>query len=361
MSRGANGRAGAMALDDLIALNDEVLALIRAGVPLEQGLMELGRDMPGRLGDLAARLGERLSAGETLPQILASDKDRFPPVWRSVVEAGLRAGRLAAALEGLSTTARRVAELRRVTGVSLIYPLLVLSVAYGLFLSSVVLFVPRMADALEDLAGASDALLNAMLWLGNTAPWWAIWPPAALAAVLALWWHRSARSMWAQGAVFRPAKSRRIWPPWPSIQQSLHDSRMATMTELLALLVEQQVPLHEAVVLAADASGDRGLGKAARSVADRLCGGETPVADDVPRPFPRFLAWLLASGAQQPRLQQTLLLAADHYRQRAAQAASWNAVYLPILLTAAIGGTAVLIQGLVVFVPICRLLYRLAG
>ena len=360
MSRGESGRAGAVSLDDLIALNDEMAALVRAGVPLEQGLIELGQDMPGKMGDLATRLGERIKAGEALPQILASDQDRFPPVWRAVVEAGLRSGRLSAALEGLSTTSRRVAELRRVVGMSLVYPLVVLSVAYGLFLFSVTHLTPRMSNALGDLASSSDVLLNAMVWLGQTAIWWAIWPPVVVAVLIVLWWYRSGRAAWSQRAVLlrgKPGNRRR----WPSIRQSLHDGRMATFTEMLALLVEQQVPLHDAVVLAADASGDRGLGEAARSVADRLRHGETLFATDaLPRPFPRFLAWLLASGAQQPQLHQTLLLTADTYRQRATQAATWNAVYLPIILTAVIGGTATLIQGLVVFVPICRLLYGLA-
>ena len=39
-----------VSLDDLIALNDEIIALIRAGVPLERGLAGLADDLPGRLG-----------------------------------------------------------------------------------------------------------------------------------------------------------------------------------------------------------------------------------------------------------------------------------------------------------------------
>ena len=82
MSHGQPGAAGAISLDQLVALNDEMAALVRAGVPLEQGLTELGRDMPGRLGEIAAELGQRMGGGETLPQILAADEHRFPPVWR---------------------------------------------------------------------------------------------------------------------------------------------------------------------------------------------------------------------------------------------------------------------------------------
>ena len=53
-----------MTVDELLALNDEIAALVRAGVPLERGLADLGGDMPGRLGALATRLvDEVLAAG----------------------------------------------------------------------------------------------------------------------------------------------------------------------------------------------------------------------------------------------------------------------------------------------------------
>ena len=66
-------------LDDLIALNDEIGALVRAGVPLEQGLAELGDDMPGRLGRVAAAVAERTARGESLQQALADHALALPP------------------------------------------------------------------------------------------------------------------------------------------------------------------------------------------------------------------------------------------------------------------------------------------
>ena len=51
-------------LDQLLALNDEMAALVRAGIPLEQGLTALGHEAPGKLGLLATRLAdEALLAG----------------------------------------------------------------------------------------------------------------------------------------------------------------------------------------------------------------------------------------------------------------------------------------------------------
>jgi general secretion pathway protein F len=54
----ANPSAGhTLSLEQLIALGEEIAALARAGVPLDEGLAELGRELPGRLGKVARQMG----------------------------------------------------------------------------------------------------------------------------------------------------------------------------------------------------------------------------------------------------------------------------------------------------------------
>ena len=54
--------ARTVTLDELIALNDEIAALVRVGVPLELGLRQLGGDLPARMGRLAKDLAQRMEA-----------------------------------------------------------------------------------------------------------------------------------------------------------------------------------------------------------------------------------------------------------------------------------------------------------
>ena len=360
MSNGQTNGGSPISLDQLVALNEEMAALVRAGVPLEQGLGEIGRDMPGRVGEIATQLGERMQAGESLSQILATDEKVFPPVWRAVVQAGQRSGYLAGALEGLSTTVRRAAELRRAVGSALVYPLTVVALAYGLFVFLVVHLAPTTVGVYESLTSSSDPLLTWMVWLGETAKWWAAWPPLVVVLILVIRWYRSGRASMAQGGAVTARSSGFFRRRWASVGQALHDGRMATFAEMLSLLIKQQVPLQEAIVLAADASGDRGLSRAAREVADRQQAGEVfESRDAVPVPFPPLLGWLVMAGADQPGISDTLLETADSYRRRAARAATWTAMYLPILLTAVFGGAATVLQGVAPFGPICRMLYEL--
>ena len=79
----------AITLDELVALGDEIGALVRAGVPLEQGLADLGGDLPGRLGQVATTLAEETSRGQPLAEVLARQTEQLPAAYRAVVQAGM--------------------------------------------------------------------------------------------------------------------------------------------------------------------------------------------------------------------------------------------------------------------------------
>ena len=63
MSRTEKTGGRPISLDQLLALSDEMAALVRAGIPLEQGLTALGHESPGKLGSVATRLADRLRSG----------------------------------------------------------------------------------------------------------------------------------------------------------------------------------------------------------------------------------------------------------------------------------------------------------
>src|SRR5262245_19309662 len=115
LEQGQSG-GGRLTLDQLIALNDEIAALARSGMPLERGLIEVGRDVSGRMGRVASAIGTRMSQGESLAGALESERENIPRLYRAVVDAGIKAGRLPVALEGLAGYARSYAESRRMIG-----------------------------------------------------------------------------------------------------------------------------------------------------------------------------------------------------------------------------------------------------
>ena len=333
-----------LSLDQLIALNDEIAALVRVGVPLEEGLVLAGREMSGPSGRLAQWVAERLQRGEPLEQILAERPEAFPPLYRSVVQAGLKSGRLAAALEGVATSARRLAQTRRMIAAGMIYPLLVFLVAWGLFVFYTWKLAAVFLRLAEDMELPGRIFFETLDHWGRWAGYWGPVVPVAVFVLAWLWWRESGRASLAD-----PRAAGVLFGWLPGMRAMLRNFQIATFTDVLALLVEHRVPLAEAVTLAADAAGGRKLKEASGQVAEAIRRGEPLGARTPGAPaLPPLLVWLLSRGQAQDALPAALGHAADMYHQRAFYLAEAARVFTPVFFTLVVGGTVTLLYALLV-------------
>ena len=354
-------RAGAglgresLTLDHLIALNDEIGALVRTGLPLERGLREVGGDFHGRLSRVMTVLAERMSRGESLPEALTAERERLPRIYAAVVEAGLKAGRLAAALESLTGFVRAYLDARRAIGLALCYPLLVLVLAYGLFVLLVVQVAPGSWRPSRPSASRSRRRLLGAGWLSETVAYWGALLPVLLVAGIALWgWSGTS-------AGFRPARAWAVLGIFPWMSRMLRHYEAANFADLLGLLVEHGVPYAGALRLAAEATGDRALIGLGRDLAAAVERGDPPAAaTGSRRTLPPLLLWLLTTGPQQASLARSLHGLAAIYRKQAERQADKIRTFLPILLLVGIGLSATLLFGLCLFLPFTTLLKGLA-
>jgi general secretion pathway protein F len=356
-SEESNARpTGSITIDQLLALNEEIAALVRAGVPLDRGLLEAGRDIRGQLGRIAGALGRRMEQGQGLIEALGAERQAIPPLYRAVVEAGTRAGRLPVALEGMARYVRGYSEARGAIGLALWYPVLVLVLAYGLFVGLVWFVAPRLVEAFDSLGLVVFEPIRRLAWLGGSARYW--WPvgPIAIIMLLVAWVNSGTAG----------ALQARLWGmlrlfPW--MRALLADYEAANFSELLALLLEHRVPYPSAMVLAAESSGDQRLVRGARAVAAALERGDSPATameSAGRRAFLPMLRWVLATGQAQGSLVAALHNLADLYRKRARFQAEKLYVFLPVLLLIAIGASATLIYGLALFIPLTTLLRGLS-
>ncbi len=352
---GGGGRPVTVA--ELIALSEEIAALARAGSPLEAGLGRAGEELPGRLGGLASTLSSRMQAGASLSEALAAEGVAVPPLYRAVVEAGSRSGDLSTALAGVSRYLRGFAEAREAVGLALWYPLIVATIAYGLFIGLVTMFAPRLASAFAALGLPATRAMDVVGRIGDTAwLWWPVWPIALV--LLAVAWVRSGRAGRFEGGSWNFLS----FFPW--MRSLVRDHRSAGFAELLALLLENRVPYPKAVALAAEATGDARMIAEARAAAAELESGksaEQAVTSRSFRSLAPMLRWALASGASEGSVVRALRNLAPTYRARAAASAMKLRVLLPSLIVIAVGGTAVLLYAATVFAPLTGLLRELAG
>jgi general secretion pathway protein F len=294
-----------------------------------------------------------LELGQALPEVLADPELRIPTVYRVVVEAGLRAGRLAAALESVARSSRWLSECRRMVVGAVLYPLLLFLIAWASFVWFVLRIAPALAEGMREFGAFGQPLLATIASWGATAMYWGPTVPAFVLLVVAIWWYRAARATILQP---RTAGFLLGWMPWlGAMFQSL---RIATFAEVLATLVENDVPLDQAVTLAAASSGDRRMTAAAERLAAAIARGESLAesAAWVGTDCPPLVRWLMAAGQQRGVLLAALRQAADTYRRRAIRQADLARLYVPVALTLFVGGTVTLLHALAVFGPWASLL-----
>ena len=321
---------------------------------MDRGLRSLGDDLPDRLGRVAKQLSERIARGESLTDALAEPTLHVPQLYRAVIEAGIAAGRLPAALESLAGSLRRLVQTRRSIVLSLTYPLLLFLVAWGLFAFSASMVVPAVSDAFKEFHFSGGEWFGAIAWLGRSAR---IWGPLVPAVLLVLAW------MWCVGskaaAVAQGTRATWVFAWIPGLGRMLQLSRTAVFVEVLKLLVENRVPLDKAVPLAADAAGDAALSETAEDFAAAIRRGEPGLAADLPG-LPPLLAWLIAGGLRNDTLLPALRHAADDYQRRAEYQAELSRVMLPVFVTCSISAVIVLAYSFVLLVPYFMMLKSLA-
>ncbi|MGZ0169691.1 MAG: type II secretion system F family protein [Planctomycetales bacterium] len=346
----------AIRLEDLLAFNDEVSALIRAGVPLDLGLRQYGASASGRLGQFSRRLSERVSSGISLQEAINQEGDHLPGIYRAVVEAGVRAGRLPEALEALSVVARTLLKLHRQVIAALIYPAIVMCLVWLMMIFFAQFIIPQFLHTWDALRLESGPAVEMLAMIRETLPYWGIGVP--LLTIVAFVWLRVAGNSNSATPAGRLVESRLHRFAWiPGVVQNYD---YATFLQIFSLLIRHETPLHEAVVLAGHSTGNRGLILDSTKIAERLQFGDSleEALKDATR-LPKFLRWMLRSGAENGKLSETLSLAADVYQKRASRRAELLRVVLPIVLTVFIAGGVTLLYGVILFAPISELYQRL--
>ncbi len=342
-----------LSLEQLAALSDEIAALTRAGVPLDRGLAELARDIPGRLGTVTREMSQRLSEGQVLEQVALELGSTLPPAYRSVLLAGVRSGRLPIALQDISQTARRISQLRSTIYLSLLYPLMILIVTWNLGVFVMVKIGPVLARMMIefDVAGPwaaelYDAGSRHAVWIGPLLP-------VAFAAWIFWAWHRAGRI--AHGVELHPLLAFGAIGTLTRLQRA---SRLSSLSDLLALLISNSVPLPEAVDIASSAVGSPEIARGGKGFAEKLAGGQT--INNAPAGFPPVLAWTITGAKSQSQLLRSLRRAAEVYRDEATRRSQWLVLYVPLVATIVVCGGLVFGYAALTLGPWLALMWRIS-
>jgi len=333
--------------EEVLAVHEELLTLIRAGLPLDRGLRDLAQDLPGKMRPLVSELHQRLQRGEDVTQAVATLPSPGARAYAAVLAAGMRSGRPAQALEGVVSTARRALDFRKALSAELVYPLLVLIVGINLIAFSLTNLAPINVMANEAF-GAGGPLTHSLAHVDMmTRPAWILIPlVTAMGIVLFLLVPRWAgASPLSASEWWRPFRQMRIW------------QSTALFCDLLALLIEHDTPLPESLQLAAEATPYRPLKRSVEDLGQRIAKGETGIKAACP--LTPTVSWLLQRPAA-TSLPEALRREAEHARRRVDRLQRWFSIYFPASTTFMIGVVCIAILALINLAPLVNLYYHLS-
>jgi type II secretory pathway component PulF len=291
-----------MSPEELAALNDEIAGMARAGLPLDQGLAALAKEMGrGRLRQVTADLAADLKAGRTLPEALERQGGRLPPFYAGLIAAGIRTGRIGEVLATLTGYTRTLAQLRSTIRDALLYPAVVTTIGLVLFGALCFFVLPIFDQIFSEWRMRLPFLTEAALAFGRHPMELFVWPLVVLLAGvfalrLVLRTMEVGRSFWA-----------RMVYATPVLGTLLRASRLEAFTELLAVLIDHEVPLPEAFRLAGQACSDPLMTVSARDLSEDLANG-IPLGEALRGRglVPEWVAWMTGLGERRGSLGQTL-------------------------------------------------------
>ncbi len=141
-----------LSLADEAQLNTQLAVLLTRHVPLAEAL-EVVKTVVGRqTRPVVERLQELVGGGTSFSDACAQ-VGVFDPVAVAVYQAAERTGDLGGAAERLAEASRRRLAVRGKAATLLAYPLVVMSISFGVIIALLTLVVPQIGAALESLPG----------------------------------------------------------------------------------------------------------------------------------------------------------------------------------------------------------------
>ena len=354
-----------LTLEDLATLNDEICAVTRARLPLELGLKSATGGLRRQVNQVMESLADQLNSGVSLEVAIENHHRSFPPVYRALVTAGIKTGRLDQALESLSSFSRGLDELRHKVVMAMAYPTLVLLLAWILWSVFLLTLFPGFDAAMAGLGVGDGMSLKFMRVAATTIGFWTPALPAAIFLAGVSWW-LSRRWMlqptadhyrWHPGRL--AASALRHLPWFGPILMNFH---RANFLELLAMMLRHNVSLDEAVTLAIDASGEPQLSSHRDQITARIQKGDSlwDVLQEFDATTP-FVRWMIHVAEEQETLPPTLQHASEILRRRADHQAECFQIAFPAVVLVSVAGGTVLLYSLTLFLPIVDLLNGLAA
>jgi len=153
---------------DVTVFLQDLALLLRAGLPLDDGLQLLTENASGQTIRLVGRLRAAIGSGGSFAEALQSHPATNLPDLVAVVRAAEATGNLEGALEAIAKERLKQEQVALRIRAAIRYPLFLLFVAGGVLLFFLLFVVPQFADVVRDFGTRPDALVATVIALSSS-------------------------------------------------------------------------------------------------------------------------------------------------------------------------------------------------
>ncbi len=297
-----------MPMDEFLAFNQELAALLRAGLPLLQGLeLMLERMEESQLRDVLTEIRDQVRSGAELSDAFAGFGDMFPPLYASSLKAGERSGELEQVIRRFIRYLKLMIDARKRVVSALVYPAVLVGLSISMLGILAVYVVPSFSRFYSDLDAELPTITQVTLavsfWLRDHI-WWLLGGLVVGFFALRHWGETP------QGR--RTIDHFRL--KIPLVGEIFHKFALGEFCRALSTLIAGGIPLVSGLETATDAVGNAYIGDRIRPSIDEVRQGQA-FHDAIDRTgvFPKISIDMIKVGEATGSLDEMLSSVADYF------------------------------------------------
>jgi type IV pilus assembly protein PilC len=258
----------AISMEHFLLFNQELLALVRAGLPIVQSLdIMLERQKHVRFREILTQIREKIMSGVALSDAFASYGDLFPAIYSTSIRAGERSGDVEGVLRRFLRYQKMIVNLRKKVVGAMVYPAVLVAMSTAMIFVMLTFVIPKFAEFFTgfgaELPWFTTLMINFATGLRDNILF-VIVGVALVAFLLRRWATTSGRIMWD-----------RIKLRIPLVGGVLHRFAIMQFTQSLGTLLGGGTPMVPAIEIASQSVTNQLVATRIAGVVQNVREGET--------------------------------------------------------------------------------------
>ena len=331
---------------DRVLFTRQLSTLLASSMPIEESLNAIAQQNEKQSNKaLIMGVRSRVLEGNSLAQSLLEYPSSFSDLYCSSVAAGEQSGFLDQVLDNLSNYLEREHESYRNVEMALMYPIILLVVAFAIVGALMVYVLPDMIDVIENT--------------GQTLPWATTLLIGITELMKSFWWvllsGLLAVSLIIRG-LLNQQKVRLTWDAYkfflPIIGKVIRSSNSARFSNTLSILTRSGIPLVDSMKIASEVVANKALQTDLREATQDVVEGKSlrESLESISY-FPPMMMHMIGSGEQSGELDRMLERIADYQQAEVERLVSTLVKLFEPAMMIIMGGTVLFIV-MAVLLPI---------